>query len=125
MSALKWLNLGLRVLMEGGIIGALGAWGYETGTTMSASILLAIGAPLLVFGFWGVVDFHQAGRMSEVLRLVQELVICGLAAAAWHGAGQPALGWALGLVSVVHHALVYLLGDRLLKPRHGALRSAS
>jgi len=27
----------------------------------------------------------------------------------------PALAWALALVSLVHHALVYLLGGRLLK----------
>lgn len=25
------------------------------------------------------------------------------------------MGWALGMVSVVHHALVYASGDRLLK----------
>ena len=30
-------------------------------------------------------------------------------------AGQHALGWSLGTISVVYHALVYLQGDRLLK----------
>jgi hypothetical protein len=53
--------------------------------------------------------------MSESLRLFQELVISGLAAVAWYAAGEYALGWALGLVSIVHHALVYLLGGTLLK----------
>jgi len=33
-------------------------------------------------GFWGAVDFHQAGRLAEPLRLVQELAISGLAAVA-------------------------------------------
>jgi hypothetical protein len=78
-------------------------------------ILLAVGAPALGFGFWGAVDFRQAGRLAEPLRLLQELAISALAAAALYTAGQHLLGWALGLVSVVYHALVYLLGGRLLQ----------
>jgi hypothetical protein len=115
LSKLKWFNLTLRVLMEVGIVVALGYWGYRTGKSMSAKVSLSIGAPLLAFGFWGSVDFRQAGPMSESLRLFQELVISGLAAVAWYAAGEYALGWALGLVSIVHHALVYLLGGTLLK----------
>ncbi|HLF73866.1 MAG TPA: YrdB family protein [Anaerolineales bacterium] len=114
-SKLKWFNIGLRGLMEAGIIIALGYWGYQTGQGKLMKILLAVGAPLLGFGFWGAVDFHRAGRMAELLRLFQELAISGLAALAWYAAGQQALGWALGLLSVVHHALVYLLGGTLLK----------
>jgi hypothetical protein len=48
---------------------------------------------------------------------VEELVISGLAAWAWYVAGQHLLGWALGLVSIAYHALVYLQGDRLLRQR--------
>jgi len=43
------------------------------------------------------------------------LVISGLAAVALYPAGQPALGWALAIISIVYHALVYLLGGTLLK----------
>jgi hypothetical protein len=104
-------TLTLRVLMETGIVGALGYWEYRTGT----GIVLAVGAPALGFGFWGAVDFHQAGRLGESLRLLQELAISWLAALALYAAGQHLLGWALGLLSVIYHALVYAQGGRLLK----------
>jgi hypothetical protein len=43
------------------------------------------------------------------------LIVTGLAAAALYVAGAPILAWIMGLVSVVHHALVYPLGGTLLK----------
>ena len=109
------LTLALRVLMEAGIVGAFAYWGYQAGAGTGMKILLAVGAPAAGFGFWGAVDFHQAGRLAEPLRLLQELAISGLAAAALYAAGQHLLGWILGLVSVIYHALVYLQGGRLLK----------
>ena len=56
--------------------------------------------------FWGLVDLCNAGRMSEGPRLFQELVISALAAVALYIAGQPALGRALALISILHHGLV-------------------
>ena len=114
-SKLEWINLALRALMELGIVIALGYWGVHTGSSMSTKILLGIGAPVLGFGFWGAIDFHQAGRLSEPLRLVQELAISGLAAIAWYAAGQQVLGLALGMISIVYHILVYSVGGTLLK----------
>lgn len=118
LSTLKWFNVGLRGLMELGIVVALGYWGYKTGESTSAKILLAIGAPLLGFGFWGLVDFRKAGSLAEPLRLIQELVISGLAALAWYAAGAQVWGWALGWISIVHHVLVYVSGEKLLKHKH-------
>ena len=112
---LKWFNLALRALMEVGIVVALGYWGFQTGTNMGMKVVLGVGAPVLGFGFWGLVDFHQAGPLSEPLRLSEELIISGVAAVAFYAAGQPTLGWILGLLSVVYHALVYLSGGTLLK----------
>ena len=101
--------------MELGIVLAFGYWGYQTGEGTAMKILLAIGAPIVGFGFWGAVDFHQVGRLSEPLRLVEELVISGLAAAALYVAGQQTLGFILGLLSIVYHASMVLSGERLLK----------
>jgi Protein of unknown function (DUF2568) len=115
VSKLKWFNLTLRAFMEAGIVAAFAYWGYQTGQTPGMKILFAIGAPILGFGIWGSVDFHQAGRMAEPLRLIEELFISGLAAVALYVAGQPLLGWALGVLSIVYHVLVYLSGGRLLK----------
>jgi Protein of unknown function (DUF2568) len=107
----------LRALMEAGIVAGFAWWGYRAGAGTGMKILLAVGAPALGFGFWGVVDFHQAGRLAEPLRLLQELAISALAAVAVYATGQHFLGWALGLLSVAYHALVYLQGGRLLKHR--------
>lgn len=113
--ALLWFNVALRGVMELGIVIALGYWGYHTGSSTTVKFALGIAAPLILFGFWGLVDFRNAGALSELLRLAQELVISGVAAVAVYTAGQHALGWALGLISTAHHSLVYVLGERLLE----------
>ena len=89
--------------MELGIVVALAYWGYHATDVGAARIVLAVVAPAL------------AGGLAEGLRLLQELCISGLAAAGWFAAGQHVWGWALAGLSVLHHALVYALGDRLLK----------
>jgi uncharacterized protein DUF2568 len=119
MSRREWLNLIMRVLMEAGLVAALTDWGVHVGGTTSTKILYGIAAPALGFGFWGAVDFHQAGRFAEPARLVQELAISGLAAAAWYAAGRHGLGIALGALSLAYYAHVYASGARLLKPRTG------
>ncbi len=115
LSTAKWINISLRAVMEAGIIAALAFWGFHTGGNTAAKVLLGIGAPLIGFGFWGAVDFRRAGSKSEFLRLLQELVVSGIAAAAFYAAGRPILGIALALLSVIHHSLVYFLGERLIK----------
>jgi Protein of unknown function (DUF2568) len=82
--------------METGIILALGYWGYHTGDLMSTKILLSIGIPLVGFGFWSFVDFHQFGRIAEPLRFAQELVVSGLAVVALYATGAHLLSWILG-----------------------------
>jgi hypothetical protein len=115
LSPMQWLTLALRGVMETGIVVGLAFWGAQTGSSTIEKVALAIGAPALLFGFWGLVDFRQAGRAAEPLRLVQELAISGLAALAVWAAGQPLLGALLALVSIVYHVLVYVTGGRLLK----------
>lgn len=114
-STLKGINVGLRTIMELGIVVALGYWGHKTGEGATMKILLSVGTPLIGFGIWGLVDFRNAGAFAEPLRLIEELVISGLAALAWVVAGAQSMGWALGILSIVHHVLVYALGGNLLK----------
>lgn len=109
------VNLALRAATELGIVLAMAAWGFHAGSGPLARGLLVVAAPLLVFGFWGAVDFRWLGRAAEPVRHVQELALAAVAVLALAQAGAPALGWALALVSGVHHALVVVLGQRLLK----------
>jgi hypothetical protein len=114
-SVLAMLNLTLRAVMELGIIAALAYWGYKTADSRITTFPLVIIPPLIGFGFWALVDFRRAGSLAEVLRLIQELAIAGMAAWALLNAGTPILGLSLALISIVHHALVYVLGGTLLK----------
>jgi Protein of unknown function (DUF2568) len=107
--------LALRAVMEAGIVAGLAYWGYRTGGSTLAKVLLGVGAPAVGFGVWGAVDFRSAGSLAEPLRLVEELVISGLAAGAWYASGQQTIGVALALLSAAYHALVYAIGDRLLR----------
>jgi hypothetical protein len=112
---LVWLNVGLRGLMEAAIVAGLAYWGFSTGDGMVAKTVLAIGTAVVGFGIWGAIDFRQSGPWAEVLRLIEELVISGLAALAWAMAGRPAIGLVLAILSIAHHGLVYATGRRLLK----------
>ncbi len=115
MAGLKWINVGLRGIMETGIVLGLAYWGYHTGESLLLKILLAIIAPVIVFGFWGMVDFRNFGKNSEYFRLSQELIICALVTYLLFVSALPFLGWIFGIISAAHHLLVYLLGERLLK----------
>lgn len=117
ISKLKVLNLALRGIMETSIIVALGYWGYQFGKSMGTKIMFGLGVPIIGFGFWGAVDFHQTGKFAEGLRLIQELVISGLAAVALYFSGQQTLGWMLGIISIIHHSLKYMTGEKLIKAR--------
>ncbi|HEY8595193.1 MAG TPA: YrdB family protein [Devosiaceae bacterium] len=114
-AALVWVNVGLRAIMEAAIVLGLGYWGWQAGGPGAVRWALAIIVPVIGFGIWGLVDFRQFGALAEPMRLVEELLISGLAALAVFSAGQMALGLALAGLSILHHGLVYALGQTLLK----------
>ncbi len=114
MTPAQTVLLAARVTLETGIVAAFAWWGYDTGGGGGLGIVLAVLAPAVGFGVWGAVDFHQAGQLAEPLRLVQELLISGLATWALLAVDQPLWAWTLLAVSVVYHALVYAVGERLL-----------
>ncbi len=122
MTAAQRVNLTLRVLVEVGVVAGLASWGVRTGDGTTMKALLGVGAPALGFGCWGAVDFHQLGGLAEPARLVEELLLSGLAALAWYAAGSHGFGIALGALSGVYHGLVYLTGERLLKRPRGFKR---
>lgn len=115
VKTIRWINVVLRALMETGIVLAFGYWGFHTGHNNITHILLGILTPLIAFAFWGFVDFHNAGKFSELYRLLQELIISLLAAFAVYSKGALVFGISLAILSLVYHALVYLNGDRILK----------
>ncbi len=117
MTGRQAVLLVLRVLTEIGVVGGLAYWGFNTGNSPATKLALGLGVPALGFGFWGAVDFHQAGRLGEPLRLFQELFVSIVAALALVETGQDELGTALAVISILYHALVYALGTTLLGAR--------
>jgi hypothetical protein len=101
--------------METGIVAGLAYCGLQFGETTATKIIFCIAAPGLIFGLWGSYDFHNFGKWSEFLRLIQELLLSFIAAFALYSAAQHSLGWILALISIFHHTLVYSLGETLLK----------
>jgi hypothetical protein len=116
---LSLTNVVLRAMLETCVIATFAYWGYTATTSTTARLLLAILAPVLVFGFWGAVDFRFVRRHAEPLRLTQELAVTLLASYALYTNSHHRLAWLLVLLSLVHHIAVYLLGERLLKPQTG------
>ena len=112
---LIWLNVGLRAAMELGVVVGFAVWGFSIANETWLGIVLAVASPSLGFGIWGLVDFRNAGGPAEPLRLIEELLISGLAALAVYVAGYQVAGWCLAILSIVHHGLVYLTGRRLLE----------
>lgn len=114
MSPLQLVTLIARVAVESAVVVALAVWGYHVGAGTAGSVALAVLVPVVGFGIWGAVDFHQFGPFGEPLRLIEELVISGLAALAWFVTGWHAAAVALAVLSLGYHVLVYAQGDRLL-----------
>ncbi len=115
--ALSLANVALRALLETGIVAAFAYWGFSATTNTAMRLVLAVVTPVVAFGFWGAVDFRFTGRHAEPLRLIQELAVTILASAALYRTDHHLLAWLLLALSAIHHAAVYLLGERLLKPQ--------
>lgn len=122
LSGAQWITLTLRWTMEAGVVLGLVDWGIYAGGSVGLKVVLAIAAPAVVFGFWGLVDFRRLGNAAEWARLTQELAITALVALALMAAGAPIFGWVLLAVSVMHHILVYATGDRLIKETPARVR---
>jgi hypothetical protein len=113
--------LATRATMEGSLVAAFAWWGWRHGGSTTGSVVWAVATPALGFGVWGAIDFRRAGSMGELLRLVEELVLTALAAAALLDVGQGGLAIALAALSLVYHVAVYATGARLLKTVDGSV----
>jgi Protein of unknown function (DUF2568) len=109
MAMIKSANLALRFLLELCALGALGYWGYQTGSGLLAKIGLAIGAPLLAAVVWGAFIAPKASVPVPVwLWLALQVVIFGLAAASLVLTGHRTLAGVFVLAVVINGALMYI-----------------
>lgn len=76
----KWANLMVAFVMELVALGALGTWGWKTGSTTPMQTTLAIGTPLLAAVVWGLFAAPNATFPNPVLMIATKLIVFGGAA---------------------------------------------
>ncbi len=108
------INLAVRFILELSALVALGRWGWFQGEGLFR-YLLALGVIVLAAGLWGAFnvpgDPSRSGRAPVAVpgyaRLLLELAFFGAATWALFATGLPGLGWAFGLVTLIHYLLSY------------------
>lgn len=111
-SALTVANLALRFALELAAPAALAYWGFHTGRTAIADVVLGLGAPLLAAVVWGVFAAPtSARRLRGGGLLAVQSAVFGAAAIGLAAAGQPVLAVAFALVVAVNSVLLQVLGD--------------
>jgi Protein of unknown function (DUF2568) len=110
--ALTAANLALRFALELAALAALAYWGFHTGKTAIADVVLGLGAPLVAAAVWGVFAAPSSARRLRggALVAVQSAVFAA-AAIALVAAGQPVLAVAFAVVVAVNSVLLHVLGD--------------
>jgi Protein of unknown function (DUF2568) len=109
---IKGANLALRFLLELCALGALGYWGFKTGSGLIAKIGLGIGAPLVAAVVWGTFVSPQAPvELPRLIVLLLQVLVFGLAAAALVATDHRTLALVFVVIVVVNAILVYLWGQ--------------
>ena len=112
MLVIKSANLALRFLLELGILGALGYWGFTSGSSTWMKWALGLGAPLLAAVVWGTFVAPKAAvELSTPLHLLVELAVFGLAILALFRAGQTNLAAAFGVIYLINKVLLVIWGQ--------------
>ena len=103
MTGLVVVSVGLRFVLELCAFVALGYWGARAGDSLTASIVLAVGAPLAAMTVWALFVAPKARLdLGPVLRLVLELCVFAAAAAALSSRGHAGLAVALVVAYTVN-----------------------
>jgi hypothetical protein len=110
-SALRSVNLVVRLLCELGLLVALAVWGFHTGTGPVTKVALGLGAPLLAAVIWALwVAPASRRRLTDPARLVVEVVLFAAGVAALAAAGYPLVAVGFAIVVVVNIILDRVLG---------------
>ena len=109
LDALKAANVALRFLLELGILGAYGYWGYRTGRNTLIRIVLAVGLPVLAAAIWVIFGAPGAAlQLKDPLHLALEVSLFGGAALALYVARQPKIAVTLAVLFVINRSLLYI-----------------
>jgi hypothetical protein len=109
MQLIKGANLLLRFLLELFALGALGYWGFMTGSAMLTKVALGVGAPLVAAVVWGTFLSPRAPvQLPWLLVLVLQALVFGSAAAGLVSTGHLTLAVVFGVIVVINAILMYM-----------------
>jgi hypothetical protein len=92
MAILKPINLGIRFLLEIGLLITLGYWGFQVEANLFAKILLGLGVPMVVALIWGMfVAPNAKNLLREPWRFWLEIILFSLGFAALYQTQLPQL----------------------------------
>ncbi|MDF2716644.1 MAG: hypothetical protein K0R28_3569 [Paenibacillus sp.] len=102
--------LAVRFLLELAALGALGYWGFRTGTVLPMKLLLGTAAPLAAAIVWGAFIAPKASFPVAVpVRVLLELCVFGSATAALYASGRSTLAVVFLAIALIDTALIYWL----------------
>ena len=112
MEVIKGANLALRFLLELCALGALGYWGFNTGTATIARIVLGVGAPLVAAVVWGTFVSPRAPvELPGALVVVLQALVFGSAAVGLAASGHRTLALVFVVVVLINVVLMYVWGQ--------------
>ncbi|MEV7007825.1 YrdB family protein [Streptosporangium sp. NPDC051022] len=107
LSLAKNANLLVMFLLELGVLGATGYWGFTAGQGRPVKLLLGLGAPALFIVVWALFGAANGATipLTGLARVALEVLWFGGGAAALVMAGRPTSGIVFAAVYVVNAAL--------------------
>ena len=112
MELIKGANLLLRFLLELCALGALGYWGFKTGSGTIAKIALGVGAPLVAAVVWAIFVSPRAPvQLPGLVVLILQVLVFGSAAAGLAATGHRTLAVVFGVIVVINAVLMYVWGQ--------------
>jgi len=112
LEVIKGANVALRFLLELCALGALGYWGFKTGSGALAKTTLGIGAPLVAAVVWGTfVSPNAPVQLPGLLVLILQVLVFGSAAAGLVATGHRTLALAFVVIVVINAGLMYVWGQ--------------
>ena len=114
MDMLQTGNLALRLVLELGVLVALGYWGFlgRSGRSRAMRIGLGLGGPLVAALVWITLGAPGAPlELSDPLHLLLELVFFGSAALSLGRAGRPGPACWLAALAAANRGLMYVWGQ--------------
>ncbi|WP_312857282.1 YrdB family protein [Neobacillus endophyticus] len=107
MELIKWINIGLRFLIEIAALICLGYWGFHAANRTIIKIVLGIGAPLITAIIWGTFGSPKAAYpLQGFSMLVLEVAVFGSAAVALYASGKQRLAILYAIVTFINLVLM-------------------